>query len=311
MESVVLPGSNLKVSRLGFGCCPMGGHGWGAVSVDDFKKAVELALDQGINFFDTADIYGLGESERLLGKFLKSRRPEAVIASKFGVRRDNNGKAFYDNSPAWIEQALEASLKRLGVDAIDLYQVHYLDQKTPLSDVLNTLEKKRKEGKVRYFGLSNVILKDIHQQSLPKELVSFQSEYSLANRMHEDEIRKIQQIKKLGFLSWGSLGQGILSGKYHSQTTFDKNDRRSRPEYINFHGERYQKNLDMLDKIKNQFNLKDKSLSQIAIRWILDRFENSVVLVGVKREEQIRENIKAFGWRLTREEIKFLDTISH
>lgn len=310
MEYVVLPKSDLKVSRLGFGCCPMGGHGWGEVVADDFKKAVGAALNNGVNLFDTADIYGLGESEVLLGKFLKGHRHEAVIATKFGVRRDNQGHTFYDNSPSWIGQALEGSLQRLAVECIDLYQVHYLDHKTPLFDVIQTLEKKRQEGKIRYFGLSNITLDNMDRQGLPEAVVSFQAEYSLANRLHEKEIREIQQSKELGFFSWGSLGQGILSGKYGAQTQFGKNDRRSRREYANFHGEKYQKNLIMLEQIRKKFQSIGKNPSQIAIRWILDHLEGSVALVGIKREQQILENIQAFGWRLSDKELKFLDTIS-
>lgn len=147
MECINLGKSDLKVSRLGFGCCPMGGHGWGKVEEKDFKAAISAALDAGINFFDTADIYGFGHSEELLGKFLKERRKEAVIATKFGLRTDNKGKIFYDNSLAWIEKALDGSLSRLGVGQIDLYQVHYLDGKTPIADVIGVLEEKKKKGR--------------------------------------------------------------------------------------------------------------------------------------------------------------------
>ena len=249
MDYINLANSDLKSSQLGFGCCPMGGHGWGEISIEEMKKAVAIALDKGVNLFDTADIYGFGESERLLGKFLKGRRHEAIIATKFGVRIDDQGRTFYDNTPSWIEKALDASLKRLEVEYIDLYQIHYLDGKTPFNDIIEILEEKREKGKIRYYGISNISLKDICDYSMPKAMISFQNEYSLTNRSFEKEIVKISKEKGLGFFSWGSLGQGILSGKYSATTKFLKNDRRSRPIYVNFHGEKFKKN----SSVKNQW----------------------------------------------------------
>jgi aryl-alcohol dehydrogenase-like predicted oxidoreductase len=310
MEYTSLGKSDLSVSRLGFGCCPMGGHGWGQVSENDFEEAVSAALDEGVTFFDTADVYGLGESERLLGKFLGSRRKEAVIATKFGVRTDVTGKAFYDNSPEWIEAALDGSLKRLGTDRIDLYQIHYLDGKTPLADVIGALDKKRREGKIRYYGFSNVLLKDIEDISLPAELVSFQAEYSLAKRALEKDIVGIHERKKIEFLSWGSLGQGVLSGKYGPGSGFSGDDRRSREVYVNFHGEKFRKNLSLTGEMRTMFAGTGKTLTQVAIRWIMDNLGFGVVLTGIKRPSQLIENTGAFGWSLTKEEIGSLDRMS-
>jgi aryl-alcohol dehydrogenase-like predicted oxidoreductase len=310
MEYINLGKSDLKVSRLGFGCCPMGGHAWGKVSEGEFRDAVLAALDAKINFFDTADIYGFGRSEELLGKFLKLRRREAVIATKFGLRADGEGKIFYDNSPVWIEEALDASLSRLGVSHIDLYQVHYLDGKTPITDVIEILEKKRKEGKIRYYGLSNISLENIADFAPPEALVSFQAEYSLAERGKEKEIDLLIAEKSLSFISWGSLGQGVLTGKYGSDTTFGPEDRRSRAVYVNFHGEKLARNVDMVENTRIRFNGSGKTLPQIAVRWILDRFENSVALVGIKRPSQLLDNIGALGWQMMREDMAYLDSIS-
>jgi len=310
VDYIILDNSDLKISQLGFGCCPMGGHGWGKISSKELKNAVLLALDKGVNLFDTADVYGFGESERLLGQFLKSRRHEAIIATKFGVRIDNQGKAFYDNSPAWIENALEESLKRLDVDCIDLYQIHYLDGKTPLTDIIGVLENKRLEGKIRYYGFSNITLKDIYEHILPKEMISFQLEYSLANRSNEEKIIKIVQEKKLGFISWGSLGQGMLSGKYKIDTVFPKNDRRNRPTYLNFYGNKFKKNLTIVEEMKRISDSIGKTLPQIAIRWLLDYLGFGAILVGIKNPDQISENVGAFGWHLKQNEVKSLNLIS-
>lgn len=310
MEYLFLGKSDLEVSRFGFGCCPLGGHEWGSVSENEFKDAISLALDTGINFFDTADIYGLGESERRLGKFLKSRRNEVIISTKFGVRKDNKGTTFYDSTPEWLGKALDASLVRLGVDHIDLYQIHYLDDMTPVEDTIAALEIKRDEGKIRYYGFSNISLADVSGLVNATGAISFQEEYSLVRRDKEKEIDAICTEQGLSFISWGSLGQGILSGKYGVETAFGPDDRRSRSVYVNFHGEKLLKNVNMIENINKKFASQDKTISQIAIRWILDRFENSVALVGVKRPSQLLENIGAFGWKLSLEEMSYLGSIS-
>ena len=310
MEYVNLGRSDLKVSRLGFGCCPMGGHGWGRVSEEDFKSAVATALDKGVTFFDTADTYGFGRSEELLGKFVKGRREEVIISTKFGVRKNREGAIFYDNSPVWIEKALDASLSRMRVSTIDLYQIHYLDGKTPVNDVIDILERKRKEGKIRYYGFSNVRLEDMSDLYIPEAAVSFQLEYCLAVREKEKEIETLINEKKLSFISWGSLGQGILTGKYRENVVFGPEDRRSRTVYTNFHGEKLARNIEMVENIERKFEGSGKNLTQIAVRWILDRFDNSVVLTGMKNSDQVEINCGAFGWKLSREDIAFLDSVS-
>lgn len=188
MEYSKIKNTDLNVSRICMGGCPMGRYGWGAVQEAELIDAVHTALDNGINFFDNADTYGLGQSEITLGKALVDRREEAIIATKFGVRA-GNGKTFYDNSPEYIVQALDASLKRLGTDYIDLYQVHYRDGVTPISVVAETLERMKEAGKIRYYGLSNISMKD-YEEIAPYEgkFVSFQDQYSLACRKNEGDM---------------------------------------------------------------------------------------------------------------------------
>lgn len=155
-----------------------------------------------------------------------------------------------------------------------------------------------------------MFLKDINDPALPEALVSFQAEYSLAKREKEKQIESLITEKGLSFISWGSLGQGVLTGKYGPDTVFGADDRRAKAIYVNFHGEKLAKNVDMVKNIKKRFGGSSRTLSQIAVRWILDSFENSVALVGIKRPGQLLENIGALGWRLTRDEIDFLDAIS-
>lgn len=217
----------------------MGQYGWGQVEEKNLLDAVSAAIDNGINFFDTADTYGLGTSEQTLAKALGSRRKDVIIADKFGVRVEH-GHTFYDNSPEWIEHALEGSLKRLNTDYIDLYQIHYRDGKTPLAEVVDKLEELRQKGYIRYYGLSNIHANDLEElQELGADgggFVSFQDEYSLACRKNEADIRRIQQTLNITPFTWGSLGQGILTGKYDRNSTFGADDRRSREVYVNFHG---------------------------------------------------------------------------
>lgn len=310
MEYVHLKNSDLQVSRLCMGGCPMGGYGWGEVSQQLLLDAVHTALDNGINFFDTADTYGLGQSERTLAQALGTKRKEVVIASKFGVRVES-GKTFYDNSPEYIEMALLASLKRLNTDYIDLYQVHYRDGKTPLTEVAQCLEGFKKKGMIRAYGLSNVYEDDVAEiKGCGFAFSSFQNEYSLACRKHEKDILMICDELQLTPMTWGSLGQGILTGKYDRNATFGSNDRRSREIYVNFHGEKLESNLRIVDLLRKLSEKNGKSVAANAIRYILDYMPQSVVLVGAKSPAQIVSNLEAMDWNHSAESIASLEAIS-
>lgn len=310
MEYIKIKNSDLEVSRLCMGGCPMGGYGWGAVSEQDLVDAVHAALDAGITMFDTADTYGLGKSEETLGKALGTKRKDVVIATKFGVRVEN-GKTFYDNNPQYIQKAVDGSLKRLGTDYIDLYQVHYRDEQTPISDVIEALEKLKKAGKIREYGLSNIHSKDLKElQDHVGKFVSFQDEYSLACRKNEADLLELSDKLELTPLTWGSLGQGILTGKYDKNCSFGSDDRRSRDIYVNFHGEKLLKNLEIVEVLREIAAEVEKPVSAVAIRFILDYMKESIVLAGIKNPGQLRGNCEAFGWELSQEQIKRLDKIS-
>ncbi len=311
MEYTTLKNSDIKVSRLCMGGCPMGGYGWGDVQEQELIDAVHVALDSGINFFDTADTYGLGQSEKTLSKALGDKRKDVIIATKFGVRT-GNGKTVYDNSPEWIKEALEGSLKRLGTDYIDLYQVHYRDGVTPISAVVETLEEMKDKGYIRYYGLSN-----IHHSDIPEiepyigKFVSFQDEYSLACRKNENDMFEVSKTLKMTPLTWGSLGQGILTGKYTKENVdFGSDDRRSRDIYVNFHGEKLMKNLEIVEVMKKIAEKYNKSVAAVAIRFILDYLPDSVVLCGAKRPSQILSNAEGMDWKLSKEDLNLLDEIS-
>ena len=310
MEFLKLNHSDLVVSRVCMGGCPMGRHGWGEVLEQELITAVHSALDVGVNFFDNADTYGLGASEITLGKALKGRRDKAVIATKFGVRA-GSGKTFYDNSPQWIVESCENSLRRLDTDYIDLYQIHYLDGVTPMEQVVHTLKTLRQQGKIRYFGLSNVGEKELEMLSpYSGEFVSCQNEYSLACRKHEADMLALNRELGVTNLTWGSLGQGVLSGKYGADAAFGGNDRRSREIYVNFHGEKLQKNLQIVEAMKPIAAERGKSLAAVAVRFILDYIPGSVALCGAKRPSQILGSASSLGWHLTEEELTVLERVS-
>lgn len=312
MEYITLKNSDLLVSRLCIGGDPFGGHGWGVVTRPDIARAIDAAIDSGVNFFDTADVYGLGESERILGKAIGARRSSMIIASKFGVRRTaDNARTYYDNSPEWIREALAGSLSRLGTDYIDLYQLHYRDDITAAQDIIETLEDVKQKGWIRSYGLSNIFAGDIADLAPYRgRFASMQDEYSLANRAHEADMLLAARALDVTPMTWGSLGQGILTGKYGRDVRFDASDRRSRAAYKNFHGKRLEKNMAIVDRMREISAANGKSLPSIAIRFILDHLENSVVIAGVKTRKQVLSNLGALGWTLGREEIRALEAVS-
>lgn len=309
MEYITLKNSDISVSRFCMGGCPMGGYGWGATNENDFLTAIDTAIGNGVNFFDTADTYGLGQSELTLAKGIKNRRNEVVIQSKFGVRIID-GKTVYDNSPQYMREALEKSLTRLNTDYVDIYVIHYRDE-TPIEEVVDGLKTLQKEGKVRYFGLSNIQKEKLNELLPYKNLfVNFQNEYSLACRKFEEDIFYVSDTLNATPLTWGSLGQGILTGKYDINTKFDSNDRRSREIYVNFHGEKLKKNLEIVETLKPIAAAHNKTIASTAIRFILDNIPESVVIAGVKNEKQMLSNLDALDWHLTKQELEILNEVS-
>lgn len=310
MEYLTLKNSDLKVSRLCMGGCPMGEYGWGDVQQQELLDAVNAAVDNGINFFDTADTYGLGKSEENLAKALGEKRKQVVIATKFGVRVEN-GKTFYDNSKEWIETAVVNSLRRLKTDYIDLYQIHYLDGKTPIAEIVETLDGLKKKGYIRYYGLSNIYANMVDEIApYAGKFASMQDEYSLACRKNEKELIKTTSKLEVTPMTWGSLAQGILTGKYDKNTVFAENDRRNRDIYVNFHGEKLAKNLEIVEQMKVVAQNHGVSVAAVAVRFILDHIQDSVVLVGAKRPSQILGSIESMSWTLTAKEHNLLNEIS-
>ncbi len=311
MEYIMLQNTDLRVSRLCMGGCPMGGYGWGRVDEGELLAAVHAALDCGVNFFDTADTYGLGQSEMTLAKGLGGRRCEVVIESKFGVRA-GAGKTEYDNSPEYIEKALEGSLRRLNTDYIDIYTIHYRDGRTPVSEVVGKLDELKAAGKIRNYGLSNIHSEDM-RELLPYagKFACCQDEYSLACRKNEKDLRAVQDVLHATPMTWGSLGQGILTGKYTKDNIgFGTDDRRSREIYVNFHGKKLEQNLRIVEVLTKIAENHEKTVAACAVRWILDTLPDSAVICGVKRPGQLISNAGALGWQLSADELSELNEVS-
>lgn len=301
-----VPHTEFSLSRIGFGGEQLGIYNWGDIDITKLKLAVNEAIDLGIDYFDTADVYGLGKSEENLSIFLGNRRKEVKIITKFGVRF-NGSRRFFDNSINWINDAVELSLKRLKTDYIDLYQLHYWDTKTNLNDVVSALIKLKEQGKIRAFGFSNISLQNA--TSFQKHASIFSYEFSLAEKKYEYYISSLKD--QMLFLAYGGLGQGILSGKYSKTTIFNENDKRSSNRYVNFHGDRLIKNLEIVEKLKLIANKYDVSVSAVALRYIIDFIPESSIICGIKDSKQLHDNLAVFKFSLNQNEIKLLTNISY
>jgi len=286
------------VRRMAFGCEPLGGYNWGHVDNAAIEAAIETALNddpaKGAMIFDTADTYGPHLSEERLGRCLAGHRKGAVLATKFGVRL-SDGQAWYDTSPAYADQALDASLARLGTDYIDLYQLHWPDDTTPLPETLNALEGFRAEGRIRAYGVSNVAPKDL----LPllgdfPGLASFSLGYSLLDREAEAGISAVCG-QGLVFLAYGCLSQGLLSGKYKADTVFEGQDRRNNPKYHNFHGDQLVRNLKIVDELKVEAKRLESPVPALALAFVLEQLPRAIPLVGIKSTEQLMQNLMALS----------------
>lgn len=308
MEYLQLPSIDTPVSRVALGGCPLGGHGWGEVDDRDSIATIHKALDAGINFYDTADIYGLGHSEKILSRGLGGDRESVVIATKFGVRHANDGRTFYDASPAWARQAVELSLQRLKVDAISLYYMHWPDEETVIEDVVGVLADLKQEGKILGIGLSNVSPEEVERAASIATISAIQVQYSLVDREVAEKLLRVTAEYKIPLVTWGSLGQGILSGKYNKASVFNSNDRRSR--YENFQEPKLSQNLRVVKELVRTAKQSHATPSQVAIRWLLEQFGVGVALFGAKTFEQVSENVKAINLRLSEKQLAKLTKVA-
>lgn len=302
-----------KISRIAFGCDPLGGHNWGAVDPASIAAAIPEAIDRGVTLFDTADCYGNGLSEERLGAALGSRRAETLVASKFGVRIGEDGKTFIDNRPAWIREAVDASLGRLKTDVIDIYQLHWWDGATPFDAIFEELDRLVEAGKIRAFGSTNVTLEMFGLASadlLPAAYVSSSMEFSLVQTRDRAAIEALSRTATRTpphFLAWGSLGAGILTGKYRSADDIAPGDRRLKRADSHFTGARLERNLAIVAVCREIAEGHGAAVAQVALQWVSRTLGFGTCLVGIKSPAQLREAAASFDFRLTDDEVGRLD----
>jgi aryl-alcohol dehydrogenase-like predicted oxidoreductase len=288
----------LKVSRIGLGCMGMSEF-YGATDAEESLRTLERALDLGVTFFDTADMYGRGENERLLCRFLSGRRDRCVLATKCGIVRGATPKdQRRDTSPQYIRAACEASLQRLGLETIDLYYLHRLDGVTPVEDSVGELSRLASEGKIRAAGLSEIDAPTLRRAHAEFSIAAVQSEYSLLTRGGEVEavINACREIGAL-FVPYSPLGRGLLTGAYRSAAAFDSSDLRS--IFPRFQPEALQTNLELVDALASTAEAKGATSAQIALAWVLARGSHIVPIPGARSAARLEENVGALNIKLT------------
>ena len=292
---------NLEVSAIGLGCMGMS-HGYGEPS--DKKEMISLihaSIDLGITFFDTAEVYGPFTNEELVGEALKPYRNNVVIATKFGIKLEN-GKQVLDAKPETIKKSVEGSLKRLNIEAIDLYYLHRVDPNTPIEEVALTIKDLIKDGKVKNWGLSEAGANTIRKADSVCKLTALQSEYSMMWREPEKEIIPLLEELNIGFVPFAPLGRGFLTGMLDKNSTFQNNDFRN--ILPRFEKENLEANQVLVELIKDIANKKNIKMSQVALAWVLAQKPFIVPIPGTRNLERLKDNISSADVILSEEELK-------
>ncbi|KRD16810.1 aldo/keto reductase [Mycobacterium sp. Root265] len=301
---------SLEVSRIGLGAMGMS-HGYtGAGSDDDESiRTIHRALDLGVNLIDTAEIYGPYINEELVGRAIKGRRDDVVLATKFGlVSHGGAGPWNIDSSPANIRTAVEGSLRRLGTDHIDLYYQHRVDPNTPIEDTIGAVAELVAAGKVRHIGLSEAWVDTIRRAHAVHPITALQSEYSLWTRDQEPEVLPLLRELGIGFVPYSPLGHGFLTGAIRSTDQFDADDfRATNPRFT---GENFQRNLAVADEVKAVADEVGATPAQVAIAWLLTKGTDIAPIPGTKRVVRLEENVAADDVALTDAQLKRLDELT-
>lgn len=307
MRKVSLGQSGLEVSRLGFGCMGLAEFYGDALSNAAAEELLEGVLARGVNFLDTADMYGSGRNEEQLSKFVQKHRDDIVLATKFAIQRGDDGAWLgMSNDPKYIKEACDASLKRLGIDTIDLYYMHRRDRTVPVEDSVGAMADLVKAGKVRALGLSEVSVDTLKKANAVHPIAALQSEYSIVTREMEEEI--IPACRELGvaFVAYSPLGRGILTGAYRSEKDFDKSDYRmaGNPRFADG---ALAKNLMLVDEVAKIAKSKGVTPAQIALAWVLAKGDDIIPIPGTKKLSRLEENLGALKVDLTGADIASIE----